>query len=98
MTITYSRLTAALDRRRGLPPHAPRWCAVDCPQCAEQTFTQCGPHPDVLVCADCDEDWPCPPVQLVVEELFARAAELRDRGYDDPADQLADRARYLEGT
>jgi hypothetical protein len=71
---------------------------VDCPQCAEQTFTQCGPHPDVLVCVECAEDWPCPSVQLVVEELFAAARHFDDCGLTGARDYLRNRARYLEGT
>ncbi|MDF2969537.1 MAG: hypothetical protein K0Q93_3315 [Nocardioidaceae bacterium] len=75
------------DRIGPVGDHVPVWESFDCPSCGS---APCGPHPAVLACGSCDDDWPCPPVQMVIREvedladglccggeLWARAERLR---------------------
>jgi hypothetical protein len=54
----------------GVAEHQPKWADSECPNDGDG---YCGPHPDVLVCDECEEDWPCAVVQAVIVELEAQA-------------------------
>lgn len=59
-----------------IPPlgeHRPVWLTVDCPSCGS---APCGPHPDVLVCTECTDDWPCGYAKTTATELDRLAALL----------------------
>ena len=74
--------------------HRPIWEPFDCPSCGS---APCGPHPALLCCEFCGDQWPCPQVQLVVREvesladglccggeLWRRAEQLRGEFEDRP--------------
>lgn len=61
--------------------HAPRWEVVDCPSCGS---APCGPHPDVLACGECSDDWPCNVAANVAEELDRQASDLERRSDNVP--------------
>ena len=71
--------------------HVPQWETVDCPWCGS---APCGPHPDVLGCEFCSDDWPCGPVQTAAGELERIAAD--DTGWAI-AGHLRRRAALLRG-
>jgi len=54
--------------------HEPMWDSTDCYSCGS---APCGPHPDVLTCGDCADDWPCNAVLTAAAELDQMAGELR---------------------
>lgn len=57
---------ACLSEIVGVGDHAPDWYDNDCPSCGD---APCGPHPDVLACKECEEDWPCTVAEAAAAEL-----------------------------
>lgn len=58
---------------RPFAAHVPVWDVGECPSCGE---APCGPHPPLLLCALCGDDYPCPAVVDVTSELEELAAML----------------------
>lgn len=54
--------------------HKPEWEGMDCPSCGS---APCGPHPDLLACQDCGEEWPCQVVRDYIADLNRMAQEAR---------------------
>lgn len=68
--ITRTAENGRLDELPGVGEHKPRWHDVECPSCGDGCH---GGHPDILTCDHCEEDWPCPPVQAVIDEVESLA-------------------------
>lgn len=64
--ITRTSLNSDLEKLQGVGPHEPVWSDVDCPTSGS---APCGPHPDVLACVECADDWPCATASAVADEL-----------------------------
>lgn len=77
--ITYRREFAGLVT--GVTTHQPYWSQGDCPNCALGGSVPCGPHPDILVCSECLDEWPCDTIRTVAAELRVVG---RDYGIRDP--------------
>jgi hypothetical protein len=72
------------------------WADVDCPSCGS---APCGPHPDVLACDSCDDDYPCHVVRAVAAELERMADTPSEDGpWWALATALRARAAELRGT
>lgn len=86
-----------LEDLDGVGGHEPVWSDGDCPSCGS---APCGPHPYVLACVECAEDWPCPVVQVVIDELD-RLVERIDASTEgchrEDANLLITRATELRG-
>lgn len=52
----------------GVQDHQPYWAGVDCPWCGS---APCGPHPDILACEVCGDEWPCDTIRAVAASLKA---------------------------
>ena len=61
----------------GVSDHQPTWAGGDCPSCGTVPCY----HPDLLVCAFDDEEWPCETIRVVAAELRTAG---RDYGVRDP--------------
>lgn len=95
--ITRNEVTEHLPKMlHPVPGHEPKWTSVDCPAdgdypCGEQ-------HPDVLICSDDEEDYPCHVVQMVANELERMAnTPFEDGPWWALASSLRDRAKELRG-
>jgi hypothetical protein len=92
--IVRNEVTESLPARIGrLGPHRPQWSTADCPSCGS---APCGPHPDILMCEYCAEDWPCGPVATSAQALETMAE------HPDPVARVArvlllERAALLRG-
>ena len=86
-----------LDKLAGVGAHEPTWSDVDCPSCGS---APCGPHPDILACVECAEDWPCSAATAVIDELDALVEKFdaSETGvWRDATNLVLDRARELRG-
>lgn len=108
--ILRTKETEGLPERASIDEHKAIWETGECPSCGS---APCPPHPDFLICQECEEDWPCRPVALVANELNEQARSLYRRADNLPltndqqvrrlgdfrslADKLAARARDLRG-
>lgn len=55
------RSRANTDLPATIPPlqgHRAVWELHECPSC-DVAAGACGPHPEVLICVQCEDDWPC---------------------------------------
>lgn len=108
--ILRTRATESLPESASIEDHKATWETGECPSCGS---APCGPHPDFLICGECEEDWPCRSVALVANELQEQARALHRRADNLPltteqqvqrlgdfraiGDKLAARARTLRG-
>lgn len=65
-TITRTDANSDIEARIALGEHRPQWETGECPSCGS---APCGPHPDFLICRECEEDWPCQTVKTAADEL-----------------------------
>lgn len=72
--ITRTSVNSDIATRVSLGVHRPTWEIGECPSCGS---APCGPHPDFLICVECDEDWPCQTVSTTATELERIADGLR---------------------
>lgn len=108
--ILRTKETEGLPARASIDEHKAIWETGECPSCGS---APCPPHPDFLICEECEEDWPCKAVALVANELNEQAYSLYRRADNLPltnerqvqrlgdfraiGDRLAARARELRG-
>jgi hypothetical protein len=71
--ILRSKETEVLPDRIALGAHKPIWETGECVSCGS---APCGPHPDFLICGECQDDWPCAVAEAVAEELVRLAHEV----------------------
>lgn len=110
LVILRSATNGDLPDQIAVGTHKPAWEVGECPSCGS---APCGPHPDWLICRECEDDWPCAPVQVVMFELEQQARALYRRADNLPltteqqiqrlgdfreiADRLVGRANELRG-